>query len=217
MRPSFVSRLFSHVSQQSHEAAGWLKRYARHPRNVGSVLPSSKMLGRAMTSAALRYGARDALFIEAGAGNGAITRVLAQSLAQKNRLVACEFLEPFALELQRRMPEIEVACCKVQDLPHWQEAGNKTIVSSLPFRSLAKDEARAIGLFLQSELHKNPQSVLVQFTYGLKNPVPLLAADTGIESFRHAVVWRNSPPAAVWVYRLAAGRGYRQPESQSIQ
>ena len=204
MKPSFVSRLFSHVSQQSYEAAGWLKRYARHPRNVGSVLPSSKMLGRAMTSAALRYGARDALFIEAGAGNGAITRVLAQSLAQKNRLVACEFLEPFALELQRRMPEIEVACCKV---PHWQEAGNKTIVSSLPFRSLAKDEARAIGLFLQSELHKNPQSVLVQFTYGLKNPVPLLAADTGIESFRHAVVWRNSPPAAVWVYRLAAGRG----------
>jgi len=90
-------------------------------------------------------------------------------------------------------------------------------VSSLPFRSLAKDEARAIGLFLQGELHKNPQSVLVQFTYGLKNPVPLLAADTGIESFRHAVVWRNSPPAAVWVYRLAAGRGYRQPESQSIQ
>ena len=90
MKPSFVSRLFSHVSQQSHEAAGWLKRYARHPRNVGSVLPSSKMLGRAMTSAALRYGARDALFIEAGAGNGAITRVLAQSLAQKNRLVACD-------------------------------------------------------------------------------------------------------------------------------
>ena len=71
MKPSFVSRLFSHVSQQSHEARAWLKRYARNPRNVGSILPSSKMLGRAMTAAALRYGARDALFIEAGAGNGA--------------------------------------------------------------------------------------------------------------------------------------------------
>lgn len=145
MKPSFVSRLFSHVSQQSHEATAWLKRYARNPRNVGSILPSSKMLGRAMTSAALRYGARDALFIEAGAGNGAITRVLAQSLAGRNRLVACEFLPSFAQELQRRLPEIEVACCRVQDLPHWQEAGNKTIVSSLPFRSLAKDEARDIG------------------------------------------------------------------------
>ena len=206
MKPSFVSRLFSHVSQQSHEAADWLKRYARHPRNVGSILPSSKMLGRAMTSAALRYGARDALFIEAGAGNGAITRVLAQSVAQRYSLEARDFLEPLARAVQRRMPEYEVACCSVQDLPHWREAGNKTIVSSLPFRSLAKDEARAIGLFLQSELHKNPQSVLVQFTYGLKNPIPLLAADTGIESFRHAVVWRNSPPAAVWVYRLAARR-----------
>ena len=53
MKPSFVSRLFSHVSQQSHEATAWLKRYARNPRNVGSILPSSKMLGRAMTSAAL--------------------------------------------------------------------------------------------------------------------------------------------------------------------
>ena len=199
MKPSFVSRLFSHVSQQSHEATAWLKRYARNPRNVGSILPSSKMLGRAMTSAALRYGARDALFIEAGAGNGAITRVL----AGRNRLVACEFLPSFAQELQRRLPEIEVACCRVQDLPHWQEAGNKTIVSSLPFRSLAKDEARDIGAFLQSELHKNPRSVLVQFTYGLKNPIPLLAADAAVESFRHAMVWHNSPPAAVWVYRLA--------------
>ena len=103
MKPSFVSRLFSHVSQQSHEATAWLKRYARNPRNVGSILPSSKMLGRAMTSAALRYGARDALFIEAGAGNGAITRVLAQSLAGRNRLVACEFLPSFAQELQRRL------------------------------------------------------------------------------------------------------------------
>ena len=199
MKPSFVSRLFSHVSQQSHEARAWLKRYARNPRNVGSILPSSKMLGRAMTSAALRYGARDALFIEAGAGNGAITRVL----AGRNRLVACEFLPSFAQELQCRLPEIEVACCRVQDLPHWQEAGNKTIVSSLPFRSLAKDEARDIGAFLQSELHKNPRSVLVQFTYGLKNPIPLLAADASVESFRHAMVWHNSPPAAVWVYRLA--------------
>ena len=203
MKPSFVSRLFSHVSQQSHEATAWLKRYARNPRNVGSILPSSKMLGRAMTSAALRYGARDALFIEAGAGNGAITRVLAQSLAGRNRLVACEFLPSLAQELQRRLPEIEVACCRVQDLPHWQEAGNKTIVSSLPFRSLAKDEARDIGAFLQSEVHKNPRSVLVQFTYGLKNPIPLLAADASVESFRHAMVWHNSPPAAVWVYRLA--------------
>ena len=167
------------------------------------ILPSSKMLGRAMTAAALRYGARDALFIEAGAGNGAITRVLAQSLAGRNRLVACEFLPSFAQELQRRLPEIEVACCRVQDLPHWQEAGNKTIVSSLPFRSLAKDEARDIGAFLQSELHKNLRSVLVQFTYGLKNPIPLLAADASVESFRHAMVWHNSPPAAVWVYRLA--------------
>ena len=61
MKPSFVSRLFSHVSQQSHEARAWLKRYAHNPRNVGSILPSSKMLGRAMTSAALRYGARDLL------------------------------------------------------------------------------------------------------------------------------------------------------------
>ena len=117
--------------------------------------------------------------------------------------MACEFLPSFAQELQRRLPEIEVACCRVQDLPHWQEAGNKTIVSSLPFRSLAKDEARDIGAFLQSELHKNLRSVLVQFTYGLKNPIPLLAADASVESFRHAMVWHNSPPAAVWVYRLA--------------
>ena len=161
------------------------------------------MLGRAMTSAALRYGAPRCAVYRGGRGNGAITRVLAQSLAGRNRLVACEFLPSFAQELQRRLPEIEVACCRVQDLPHWQEAGNKTIVSSLPFRSLAKDEARDIGAFCKASCTKTPRSVLVQFTYGLKNPIPLLAADASVESFRHAMVWRNSPPAAVWAYRLA--------------
>ena len=196
-------RLLRALHRHGREAVGWWKEYAVNPRSVGSILPSSNRLARAMTSAALRHGARDALIIEAGAGKGAITRVLAKHVPDLERFVACESLENFAQELQRRLPRVQVVCGPVQDLPHWQLAGSKTIVSSLPFRSLSRREEEEIARFFLKELQKNPRSVLVQFTYGLRNPIPLLARQKDISSFRHRVVWRNSPPATVWVYRAA--------------
>lgn len=196
-------RRAARAARKSRDAAGWLHSFAKHPRSIGSVLPSSKFLARAMTEAALKYGAAGALVIEAGAGKGAITGTLAAALPHA-RLIACEYMADFAAELQHRQPETAVFCCRVQDLPQWAEPGNKTIVSSLPFRSLPQAEAADIARFLQTELRRNPASVLIQFTYGIKNPIPPLADDPAIASFRHATVLRNCPPATVWVYRAKA-------------
>ena len=195
-----IQTAWNQINRQFQEAASWLPNYFAHPRSIGSIMPSSTALAEAMTQAAQHHGAANSLIIEAGAGNGAITRVLADTFPLQ-RLTACENMADLAEELSQRLPQVCVRCCRVQDLPQWDDPAAKTIVSSLPFRSLPPQEAAEIAERLQHELHRNPASVLIQFTYGLRNPIPQLAQDPHIASFRHARVWRNLPPASVWVYR----------------
>ena len=181
------------------------REYIRSPATVGSLVPSSSILAEKITAAALRYGAEDALVIEAGSGCGAITATLAASLHPAQRLIACEYNAGFAATLRQRLPDVAIRNCLVQDLPQWQEEGAKIIVSSLPFRSLPKRNAREIVACFRRALRRNPGSVLVQFSYGLRNPIPELAAERCIRCFCQQTVWRNVPPARVWVYRRRNG------------
>ena len=64
------------LSRLVKETAGFSYEFIRHPKGVGSVIPSSRMLAKAMRRTAQKFGARDSLIIEAGAGTGAITREL---------------------------------------------------------------------------------------------------------------------------------------------
>ena len=51
-----------------------------------------------------------------------------------------------------------------------------------------------------------PDGVYIQFTYGLFPPLHAeIAARLGLEFTRTARVWRNLPPAVVYVYRRTAG------------
>ena len=139
-----------------------------------------------------------------GAGSGAITETLVKALPDNVRFLACENNAQLADALERRMPDIELRRGKVQHLPEWDSADNKTIVSSLPFRSLPARDAREITRCFHRELQRNRGSVLVQFSYGLRNPIPELAEDDNIACFYHNTVFRNLPPAKVWVYRSQA-------------
>lgn len=58
------------------DTAGFSYEFLRHPKGIGSLLPSSRGLARAMYRVADAYGHRDAIVVEAGAGTGAITREL---------------------------------------------------------------------------------------------------------------------------------------------
>lgn len=189
------------LSSYANQKIRFIHQFFAHPQSIGAIVPSSKTLASEMADAALRYGADDALVIEAGAGCGTITETLIRTLPDNARFLACENNPQLADALECRMPDVELRRSKIQHLPEWTSPDNKTIVSSLPFRSLPASDAREIaGCFLQ-ELRRHQNSVVVQFSYGLRNPIPELAEDEDIACFYHNTVFRNLPPAKVWVYR----------------
>ncbi len=77
----------------------------------------------------------------------------------------------------------------------------KSVVSSLPLRNRSERERRAV---LSQAAALGPNGVLVQYTYGLAEPVPSgLRAELGLVGERTHWVLANLPPAAVWCYRRA--------------
>ncbi|WP_298642940.1 phospholipid methyltransferase [uncultured Cardiobacterium sp.] len=184
------------------ETAGFSYEFIRHPKGVGSIIPSSRALARAMRRTAQDYGHPESIVIEAGAGTGAITRELVAHFPRE-RLIINELNPRLARRLRDRFKGSTIRRGGVEQLDIWTHPQPKTIVSSLPFRSLPPDIAHGIEAIFFAALREDPANVLVQFTYGQRSPLHLPeAADICAEKVNYA--WLNFPPAHVWVYRRKA-------------
>lgn len=171
------------------------------PSLVGALLPSSRRLARAMAREA--EGA-DAL-IELGAGTGAVTAALRE--ADPGRpLLAVELQPHLAAGLQRRFPDVDVACAPAHEVlaeQHAQASADTVLVSSLPFRSLPEPLRGTTLAALLGFVESHPARRLVQYTYQPRAPFELPQGSPLAWSLRE-VVWGNLPPAGVWVLALAA-------------
>ena len=181
------------------ETAGFSYEFIRHPKKMGSVIPSSRMLARAMRRTAQDYGAPDSIVIEAGAGTGAITRELVAHFPAE-RLLINELNPRLARRLRDRFPNNTVRRGGVEALEVWTQPAPKTIVSSLPFRSLPPEIGAEIERVFFAALRENPANVLVQFTYGQKSPLNL-PPESDISGERVTYAWLNFPPARIGIYR----------------
>lgn len=186
------------ISLLVRETAGFSYEFLRHPKGMGSLIPSSRGLARAMYLVAEQYGHPEAMVVEAGAGSGAITRELVNNYPAE-RLIINELNPRLAARLVRDFDGSDVRAGRIEQLDIWQDARPKIIISSLPFRSLPPKIAFAIRDVFACVLRDHPANILVQFTYGRKAPILRMPAD--IEATRVAHAWRNIPPAHVWLYR----------------
>ena len=98
------------------ETAGFSYEFIRHPKKMGSVIPSSRMLARAMRRTAQDYGAPNSIVIEAGAGTGAITRELVAHFPAE-RLLINELNPRLARRLRDRFPHNTVRRGGEQESP----------------------------------------------------------------------------------------------------
>jgi phosphatidylethanolamine/phosphatidyl-N-methylethanolamine N-methyltransferase len=168
----------------------------KDPFSTGSLVPSSPYLAKAMTDAS--DGAEWVL--ELGAGTGAITK----ALIHRHGLAAVRAVEqsaPLATALGGRFPGLDVVQGCAQDVLAGIPAecsGSLALVSSLPFRSLPSAVAREIQEGITGALLLRPKAWLVQYTYQPRQP---FAAPSGFSWKQVASVWRNFPPAGVWVLR----------------
>jgi phosphatidylethanolamine/phosphatidyl-N-methylethanolamine N-methyltransferase len=170
----------------------------RDPSTTGALLPSSSFLAKAMAEASSGAGA----IVELGAGTGAITRALLVRHGAPP-LIAVEINPELALGLKKRFPKLDVRQARAQDVLAGLQTNKKlVVVSSLPFRSLPAEVSAELQASLVATLKGHADSWLVQFTYQPRKP---FEAPVGFRWEHRGMVWRNVPPAGVWVLRRADG------------
>jgi phosphatidylethanolamine/phosphatidyl-N-methylethanolamine N-methyltransferase len=174
----------------------WIKK----PLAVGAVTPSSKQLARTMA----QYVDPDATdpVIELGPGTGPITEALIEHGIAESRLVLVEFNPTFCQLLRERFPLATVvqgdAYRLGETLAHYTRHGVSAVVSGLPL--MTKPLRMRMRLLREALSFLQSGAPFVQFTYAVVPPIPKLA---GVKVEASERIWRNMPPARVWVYRHA--------------
>lgn len=183
-------------------ALTFFRHWLKAPLSMGSLAPSSRFLARAMARQIPASVLAERLpVLELGGGTGSITRGLLDAGVPTESLYVVERDPMLAEVLRRRFARVEVLCGDVAELSALVQPRGISragaIVSGLPlllFPEAALDRLVECCFALLSEGRP-----LIQFTYGLKSPLP--AQHYGLTARRVAWVLRNLPPAFVWVYR----------------
>lgn len=186
------------VSKERNNNAGLIlfNELLRHPRNVGTVCPSSRYLSGRM-AAAIDIDA-DGFIVELGAGTGTITESLLRRGVPVDKLIVIERSAKLAQYLSRRFPRICVVHGDAADVPAVLRKTKSVhaVISGLPLRSLPSQLVSDISSGWVSALHGNGR--VVQFTYAPFRSSAWLAA--GLERYSAETVWANFPPARVEIF-----------------
>ena len=173
----------------------FLLRILRNPRNVGAIAPSSAGLARAMAAAIPDTGGA---VLELGPGTGAITAAILARGVAASRLTLFEYDAGFAHLLRQRFAGVHIVEGNAFALAETlgDTAPFAAILSGLPLLNFPPADRTRLLEAVLSKLA--PGAPFIQFSYGLKPPVP---APPGTSVARAAFVPFNLPPARVWVYR----------------
>jgi phosphatidylethanolamine/phosphatidyl-N-methylethanolamine N-methyltransferase len=176
----------------------FLRGAITRPRAVGAIAPSSPALARAI--AAQIEPDLPGPILELGPGTGVVTEALIARGISEERLIAIEFSPDFARLIAERYPKAHVIAGDAFDLDGTLGATTTAlfaaIVSGLPLLNHSPDRRSA---FVDRALAwLKPGAPLVQFSYGFGPPAD---APPGAVVVQVAHIWRNLPPARVWVYR----------------
>jgi len=183
----------------------FLKRWLRRPFAMGSVVPSGRLLGKAMAEATkASLDGRPGHVVELGAGTGEVTRALLDAGFAPERLALVERDPELAGFLRRHFPGPRIIEGDAARLPQLLASHGiapvAAVVSSLPLLSLP---AAVVGGIVGGVFETLPRGgALVQFTYGPTPPVPrALRERLHLEAAHGSRIWRNVPPAMVWTFR----------------
>ena len=181
------------------DEARFLRSWLEKPLVTGAVAPSGKALARTMASYV--DPTAQGPVIELGPGTGPVTEALVNRGIAQERLVLVEFNPDFCKLLTRRFPRATIvqgdAYALDETLAGMLDTPATATVSSLPL--FTRPTADRLALLQRAQALMQPQAPFIQFTYAVIPPIPKRpGAFTMAGSSR---VWRNIPPARVWVYR----------------
>lgn len=182
-------------------------RWLATPLHVGSVVPSSQSLARAVASQIDFYSIEP--IIELGGGTGNVTEALLETGIDPERLIVVENDTHLCTLLRNRFPQLRIVQGDASQLTELLKPlginSASSVVSSLPLLSLPK-EIRSL-IIRQSLLLLRVNGRFIQYTYGFRSPLAGFALYGQVT----ARVWLNFPPAFVWKFQgrkmLSGSRG----------
>lgn len=190
----------------------FLRAGLRKPRRLGAVAPSSRALGRLVTS---EIAPAAGPVIELGAGTGAVTRALLERGVPERQLVLVEADPHFARLLRSRFPAARVLPIQAQRLRHVDPLDGcaaASVISGLPLLSMHPREV--MGVLSGAFRRLRQDGALYQFTYGPRCPVPsAILKRLGLRAKRVGCVLNNLPPATVYRIERAADHPSRTREA----
>lgn len=187
-------------SDKRHDdEARFLKNWLKNPLRMGAVAPSGPVLARRMASYVDPAGTGPV--IELGPGTGAITAALVARGVDPRRLVLVEYSVDFCRLLRERFPTATVvhgdAYALGRTLSGRLAEPADALVSGLPL--MTRPEPIRLKLLDDALALMKPGAPFVQFTYSVTSPIPIKSGSFTAEPTER--IWRNIPPARVWVYR----------------
>lgn len=177
----------------------FIRSWIESPLLTGAIAPSGQALARTMASYVDFQ--KNAPIVELGPGTGAVTNALIQAGAAEEQLVLLEYSNDFCIFLKKKYPKATIIQGDAYNIG--QTLNNKikgpagAIVSSLPL--MTKPVEKRISLLNEAHRLMESDAPFVQFTYALKAPIPKQSHLYDITCSPR--IWKNLPPASVWVYR----------------
>lgn len=189
-------------SELVKEGELFFRQWLRSPKSMGSVIPSSRALARAVAQEVAWQPGQ--WVVELGGGTGAISQGLIERGIPRDRLIVIELDGPLYAYLKERLTGclvIQGDATRLGEILARHEVGEiGTVISGLPMVGMPFEFQRAI--IEQGFKVMKPGSFMLQYSYSPVTPIP--AAKLGIEAKMARYVLWNFPPAAVWRYRKVA-------------
>ncbi|SOD98246.1 class I SAM-dependent methyltransferase [Blastococcus haudaquaticus] len=185
------------MNQQLADRLRFLRAFATNPRQVGAILPTSRLAVRDMLDMGDVPGA--SLVVELGAGTGSQTGEILARMGPDARLVALE-IDPRLVEiLEERFtdPRLQVVCDSAENLAdHLGDERADVLVCALPFTSLEPKLRRRILESLPSALGPDGVALVIQYSPLIQSELRRLFGDV-----RRRISPVNVPPAFLFACR----------------
>ena len=196
------SQTFARVEKKSlrlDDEMQFIRTWIEKPISTGAVMPSSRVLARAMARYVDPHS--NGPVIELGPGTGPVTEALVRHGVDPARLILVEFNADFCRLLRARYPAATVVQGDAYRLRRLLEnqidQPAAAVVSGLPL--VTKPLRTRLRLISDAMTLLAEGAPFVQFTYAMIPPIPKELS--GIRAEASELIWMNLPPARVWVYR----------------
>lgn len=182
----------------------FLRGFLTRPREVGSVVPSSRFLERRVVRAAEVAAAR--CVVELGPGTGGTTRALLRALGPRAQLLAIELNPDFCARLRQRIrdPRFLLQAGSAEALGDYLARHGlpapDAVISGIPFSTMPPEVAQRIAAAVDASLTPGGRFVAYQL---LPHVADFLAPHLGAP--RQVWEWRNLPPMRVFRWVKGAG------------